>query len=164
MLVGENCVQQFTLALKGGTLTNGLIKLSEVLVMWMRGARQFRAEYGKASDRNATGDWLSVGFRPSCVQSKQKPSGFLFLQTNCFSFLGEGWQKVDSCKTGQRISFFDLKKKNTTVNVQRIFKNKISYFVPNSQKHLHVDNLYRSQIYGCCDMVVGIAFAVVFLR
>jgi hypothetical protein len=36
MLVGENCVQQFTLALKGGTLTNGLIKLSEVLVMWMR--------------------------------------------------------------------------------------------------------------------------------
>jgi hypothetical protein len=57
MLVGENCVQQFTLAPKGGTLTNGLIKLSEVLVMWMRrGARQFRVEYGKASDRNATGD------------------------------------------------------------------------------------------------------------
>ena len=36
MLVGENCVQQVILALKGGTLTNGLIKLSEVLVMRMR--------------------------------------------------------------------------------------------------------------------------------
>jgi hypothetical protein len=36
MLVGENCVQQVTLALKGGTLTNGLIKLSEVLVMRLR--------------------------------------------------------------------------------------------------------------------------------
>jgi hypothetical protein len=39
MLVGENCAQQVILALKGETLTNGLIKLSEVLVMRMRRGR-----------------------------------------------------------------------------------------------------------------------------
>jgi len=62
---------RFTLALKGGTLTNGLIKLSDVLLMRMRwggGAKQLKGGYGKPPDRKAPGDGLGVGLRPVGVQ------------------------------------------------------------------------------------------------
>jgi hypothetical protein len=124
--------------LKGGTLTNGLIKLSEVLVMRMRRRRgRGRGLDSSTQDMEKPPtelpqeiDRVSV-LDPVVFSQNKNCSGFYSCKLTASAFLGESRQEVMSCKTGQRFCFF---KGNQKKFITYVFNN---VFVPNSEKRLN---------------------------